>query len=443
MKTILSILAVLLSMIINAQCFQSFSVGKEHNLAIKTDGTLWVWGANDAGELGLQSSQSTFYTPVQLGTGNNWLKVFADHRNSFAIKTDGTLWGWGDNSVVQIGDGALQGSYSSPTQIGTSVNWEEIYSIGGSIAKKTDGTLWGWGLNSDGQLNLGTNSIEIYPTQISSTTNWQKIIGGEYHTLAIKNDGTLWACGKNDYGQLGDNTTVNKLNFVQIGTDNDWIEISAHFKHSIAIKANGSIWGWGDNINSVLGLPSTTSQVNVPTQLGTSNNWSKVSTGYYATKAIKIDGTLWITYPTGFQQIGTDTDWNFLDSGEAHFFAMKTDGTLWGMGGNDYGQLGVGQAIQGTIIPTQLSCSSFLNIEEINSIKNIKIYPNPTKDFILIENSLNLDIEKLTLTDTLGKIIFISKDDFSRIDMQSFESGIYILSVISKNANYNYKIIKK
>lgn len=136
MKTILSILTILLSMIINAQCFQSVSVGKEHNLAIKTDGTLWVWGANDSGELGLQSSQTTYFTPVQLGNANNWLKVYAQGRNSFAIKTDGTLWGWGDNSAVQIGDGALHGNYYSPIQIGTATNWEEIYSIGGSIAKK-------------------------------------------------------------------------------------------------------------------------------------------------------------------------------------------------------------------------------------------------------------------------------------------------------------------
>lgn len=308
--------------------------------------------------------------------------------------------------------------------------------------QKNDGTLWGWGDNTHGQLNLGTNSIEIYPVQIGLASIWQKIVNGELHTLAIKTDGTLWACGLNDYGQLGDNTTTDKLNFVQIGTDNDWVDISTSFRHSIAIKTNGTIWGWGDNINNVLGLPSTTAQVHVPTQLGTSNNWSKVSTGYYATKAIKTDGTLWITYPTGFQQIGTDTDWNFIDSGEAHFFAMKTDGTLWGMGGNDFGQLGLGQAIQGTSVPTQLNCSSFLGIEEINLITNIKLYPNPTNDILFIENSSKFIIEKIVLTDMVGKTIFVSKDNFSKINMQNFENGIYILSITSKNKTYSYKIVK-
>jgi hypothetical protein len=137
------------------------------------------------------------------------------------------------------------------------------------------------------------------------------------------------------------------------------------------------------------------------------------------------------------------TDWNWVDSGEAHFFAMKTDGTLWGQGGNDYGQLGLGSAIQGTSIPTQLNCSAFLGIEEMNPLTNLKLYPNPTNGILYIENSQNINIEKITLTELTGKIVFEEKNHFLQINLQSFEKGVYVLNISFENKIYNYKIVKQ
>lgn len=442
MKTIITILLVVISTVANAQCFQKASVGYEHTLVIKDDGALWAWGGNDTGEVGVNNTQHQ-YIPVKIGTANDWVKVFAGTgRTSFAIRSNGTLWAWGSGVSGKLGFGNQNNIYM-PTQLGTSTNWDFIASGSGTIARKIDGTLWGWGSNIYGQLNLGTASIQLTPVQISTQTDWNKIVCGDNHVLLIKNNGTLWAAGLNDFGQLGDGTTTNQFNFVQIGTDTDWTEIAAEFKHSVAIKTNGTIWGWGTNVNNVLGFPSTTSYITVPTQLGTDTNWSKVDTGYYGTKAIKTDGTLWYITPSGNQQIGTDSDWNFIDSGQSYFFVMKSNGTLWGVGGNDYGQLGIGQAIQGTQVPIQLECSALLGVEEVNPLNNVIIYPNPTNGILNIENKSNSPIEKITLTDITGKLILEAVNSFSEINMQSFENGIYILFVTSESKIYKYKIIKE
>ena len=440
MKTIVINFALLVSFFSNSQCIQKIAVGYEHNLVIKTDGTLWGWGNNNGGELGLNSPQPEFFTPQQISNLTNWSKVFTGvSKCSFAIKNDGTLWVWGDGVGGRLGLGNQNIVYV-PTQLGTATDWDYVTSGSHTIAKKTDGTLWGWGSNIYGQLNLGTNSIELNPVQISAATNWQKIVCGGLHTLAIKTDGTLWACGLNDYGQLGDGTTTNKLNFVQIGTDNNWVEITANFKHSVALKSNGTMWGWGYNNSNVL-LPTTTSQIIVPTQIGLDSNWAKVSTGYYLTTGIKTNGTLWRNDETGFFQQGTDNDWSNTLSGSGHSFYIKSNGSIWGIGGNDHGQLGLGNAISGTFVPTELDCTA-LSIDDFSLNNNFTIYPNPTNNRLFIKNNNLVAIDKIIISDLIGKTVFESSSNLSEIDLSNFQTGVYLLNIESQNNKKNYKIIK-
>lgn len=439
MKTITCIFSFLVALAANAQCFQTVSTGYEHSLALMTDGTLWSWGYNEDGELGLNSANAVYWTPAKIGNETDWVKIFAESSRSWVIKSNGTLWGCGD-SPLGTGD---QDDRIALTQIGTDTDWDFITSGAGTLALKTDGTLWGWGTNVYGMLNLGIANVELLPVQVSTETDWAKIKAGSHHTLAIKEDGTLWACGLNDEGQLGDGTNTNRFNFVQIGSDNDWSDLAAGylFKHSVAIKADGTFWGWGSNLTDVLGgLPA---QVNIPTQLGTDTNWSQVATGYYTTKAIKTDGTLWITTATGFDQIGTDNDWNSIDCGGGHFFAMKTDGTLWGQGTNGLGELGLGSGIEGTLVPTQLSCSAFLGIDEINISSGIKIYPNPASESLFVDNRSGNSINKITMADVMGKVILEETSNFSKINIQGFQNGIYFLIVTSESNNFSFKIVKK
>ncbi|OYU82467.1 MAG: hypothetical protein CFE24_15510 [Flavobacterium sp. BFFFF2] len=217
------------------------------------------------------------------------------------------------------------------------------------------------------------------------------------------------------------------------------------FKHAFAIKTDGTLWGWGSNLNNVQGLPSNISQISTPTQIGTANNWSKVATGYYATKAIKTDGTLWISSATGFYQIGTDTDWNWVESGEAHFFAMKTNGTLWGQGGNDYGQLGLGSSIQGTSIPTQLDCTVFLGVEEVIASTNIKVYPNPTSHVVHINNGQS-SFNSLSVYNNLGQLVLaqqLTNTDAINVDVSPFQEGIYLFKFQNEQTTQTVKVVKE
>ncbi|MCD0478765.1 T9SS type A sorting domain-containing protein [Chryseobacterium sp. LC2016-29] len=302
-------------------CWQTLSAGAEYSLGIKTDGTLWAWGNNLYGQLG-DGTTVDRNIPIQIGTANNWLKIDTNSYYSLAIKADGTLWAWGMNSDGQLGDGTKIDRFI-PTQIGTATNWKSISAgVAHSLAIKTDGTLWGWGRNNYGQLGDGTTIGKIVPTQLGTATDWQSISAGVSHTLALKTNGTLWGWGRNNYGQLGDGTTTAKTIPVQIGTATNWKSIDAGDHHSIGTKTNGMLWGWGYNQYGQLGDGTTMSKIE-PTQIGTGTNWLNIAAG------------------TGFT------------------FANKTDGTLWSWGDNAYGQLGNGtNGATNTLLPTQVGASS-------------------------------------------------------------------------------------
>ena len=217
--------------------WKQVAIGGESATAIKTDGTLWLWGFNSYGQLG-NNSTTNVSSPIQtVSGGTNWKQVSAGNRNVAAIKTDGTLWIWGDNSFGGLGNntGGAGTNKSSPIQtVSGGTNWKQV-SVGGNAtvvgAIKTDGTLWLWGAAESGQ--LGNNSVS--PTKISSPiqtvsggTNWKQVSCANNNAAAIKTDGTLWAWGYNGVqGQLGDNTTVSKSSPVQTAAGgNNWKQCS-------------------------------------------------------------------------------------------------------------------------------------------------------------------------------------------------------------------------
>jgi alpha-tubulin suppressor-like RCC1 family protein len=231
------------------------SVGGYHNIALKTDGTLWAWGFNSSGQLG-DNTQIDRYPHVQVGADNTWISIAAGYRHTIAVKTSGTLWAWGDDWYGQLGIGSKSWRFS-PFQIGTDTDWSSI-AAGGyhTISLKTDGTLWAWGFNSSGQLGDNTQIDRYSPVQVGTDTDWASIAAGSYHTAAVKSDGSLWAWGLNYYCQLGDNTQIDRYSPVQIGTDTDWVSIAAGGFHTIALKdvpLDGTSWAWGLNFSGQLG----------------------------------------------------------------------------------------------------------------------------------------------------------------------------------------------
>ena len=338
---------------------------------------LWTWGGNDGatGVTGLNNVVN-YSSPVQL-PGTTWSKVPVGFDITStagviaaATKTDNTLWTWGANNYGQMGVNNTT-EYSSPVQVpGTTWAYASC-NEGGMVATKTDGTLWSWGYGGfSGFIGENARVNRSSPIQIPGT-DWDTTDGkcslGNRNWLAIKTNGEMWGCGNNYEGIMGrgnSNSDTGGMTSSPVQTPGtNWNTVIGRAAYwAMGGKTDGTLWVWGsstkssgrDGLNGAGGPgDSRSSPVQVP---GT--DWVTDRGGYYATTgtiaAIKTDGTLW-SWGSGGQgqlgqnstisrsspiQIGSDTTWSKIGGGNRHFLATKTDGTLWTWGRSNYGQLG-------------------------------------------------------------------------------------------------------
>ena len=275
-------------------------------LGTKTDGTFWSWGANDEGQLGL-NSKAVHSSPVQV-PGTTWgYPIAVGHKSSYAIKTDGTLWSWGYNSAYGALGHNNKTQYSSPKQV-PGTTWSSLALMGyGAMATKTDGTLWTWGAGSHGMGAQNNKTGYSSPRQVPGTTWGTSIGGGSQFGAAVKTDGTLWMWGVNEYGMLGQNSVIYRSSPIQVGSETTWSNIGCNSKGISAVKTDGTLWVWGSNADGRLGL----NEAEAPGALGRSS-------------PTQIPGTTW----------------NNVVGGKQNNMATKTDGSLWMWGPNSYGSLG-------------------------------------------------------------------------------------------------------
>ena len=285
--------------------------GIYHTMAVKTDGTLWSWGANFDGELGTGTTTDQSSPGTTAGAGTTWCQTSAGSSHTTAVKTDGTLWTWGRNSSGQLGTGTTTSRSSPGTTAGAGTTWCQVGSgYSHTAAVKTDGTLWTWGRNSSGQLGTGTTTSRSSPgTTAGAGTTWCQVsAGGYYHTAAIKTDGTLWTWGNNRYGQLGDGTTTSRSSPVTTaGAGTTWCQVGAGYAHTTAVKTDGTLWTWGYNGYGRLGTGTTTNRSSPGTTAGAGTTWCQVSASGLHTAAVKTDGTLWTWGYNDCGQLGTGT----------------------------------------------------------------------------------------------------------------------------------------
>jgi len=323
---------------------------------------LYAWGRNNRGQLGLNDTLNRS-SPAQVGALTTWSEIASGGGNygfSVAVKTDGTMWIWGNNDVGQLGlnDTVYR---SSPVQVGALTGWFKI--AAGSnfgLAIKTNGTLWSWGRNNYGQLGLNDTDNRSSPVQIGALTTWSQVSSGAYFNLAVKTDGTMWGWGNNGAGRLGINNTDNRSSPVQIGALTAWSQVSAGANSSVAIKTDGTMWSWGNNNSGQLGLNDSGAYTerSSPVQIGALTTWSKITGGSSFNVAIKTNGTMWgwgsnnagrlglgdTYYRSSPVQIGALTTWSQVATGENFAFAIKTNGTLWSWGNNQFGTLGLNES---------------------------------------------------------------------------------------------------
>ena len=241
----------------------AIAAGTNHSLALKNDGTVWAWGRNQFGQLGNPNNSGTSNanpTPVQV-TGLTGITAIAGLYNfCLALKNDGTIWAWGYNYYGQLGSTTNNQSTTAanptPTQISGLTGFVAI-ATGSlhSLGLKSDGTVWAWGNNAFAQLGFTANSTpNPTPAPVPGLTGITTIAAGANHSLAIMNDGTVWAWGFNGDGELGIGT--NNLN-VSTPTQSVGLSgitaIAGGDLHSVALKSDGTVWTWGFNFYGELG----------------------------------------------------------------------------------------------------------------------------------------------------------------------------------------------
>jgi alpha-tubulin suppressor-like RCC1 family protein len=377
-------------------------------IAINKDGLLFTWGFNTSGQLGDGSTvfksspvqvtslwsdedqtnyNNTLASPIAL---LSWSKISCGVSHTLAIRSDGLLFAWGDNSSGQLGDNTPFNK-SSPVLIGTS-SWIAVSAGSTSMALRLDNTLWIWGLNTSGELGQGDTVSRSSPVQLG-TSSWSQIGAGYARNFAITNTGLLYAWGNNFNGQLGDNTSVTKSSPVLIGTDS-WTSIftakGVPNAGVYGIKNNGALFAWGaDNVGQIgdgtLAIPKS-SPVQI-TSLSSSDevqtyaaaigytivnqSWTKISVGLSHTIAIRSDGLLFAWGDNSFGQLGDNTrvsksspipignsSWIAIAAGVVSL-AIRSDNTLWTWGDNSFGFLGQNDNNISRSSPIQIGTSSW------------------------------------------------------------------------------------
>lgn len=301
-------------------------VGKAYNaIILKNDGTVWVVGKNNFGQLGIGTIDNNIYNiPIQVPSLSNIIDIFSSGNSMFALKSDGTLRAWGLNTSGQLGIGNTN-NVTIPTLVNISNITKVVPSYDYTLALKSDGTVWSWGYNGYGQLGDGTTTTRLTPVQVKNISNVSNIYANGSRSFALKNDGTVWAWGHNN-GVLGDGTTSNRSLPMQLSISNVKT-ILPSVNNTLAIDNNNNLYYWGS-------LPSgTTGNIGAlkPTYL-TSNVLQCLSPAVAGLTFLKTDGTIYDVIkanPLTTQRIADNIAYVYVNPMGYYEVAIDNNGNLW------------------------------------------------------------------------------------------------------------------
>jgi len=333
--------------------WKKLAAGSFHSCAIKNDNSLWCWGKNYWGQLGL-GNEIPSSVIKQVSTTNDWSEVKSYHKTSCARKMNNTLWCWGQNSNGQLGDGTTSFSNSPVQTAGTAIenDWDSV-AVGKffSCGLKTDKTLWCWGDNLYGQLGLAGSATAVTGKK-KITRLWQsgKIFLGYRAACALEEGtGDLYCWGRNQYQRIQNNTTASfhlptKIPVPEAGTK--WISAKVGKKYICAIAGTnstteGSLWCWGNNLFGTLGNKQHYDNIGVGTPAGL--RYIPVTSKFN----VNTPGT----------PVGTKTNWKQVSTHDESVCAIKSDGILWCWGYNTNGELGTGNRVE-SAAPIQVASGS-------------------------------------------------------------------------------------
>lgn len=345
------------------------AAGHGLSVALLDNGTVWTWGNAQRGALGTgvpdnQSSPS----PQQVGIGNV-IDIAAGSAHVLALKEDGTVWAWGANDYGQLGDDTTI-DRRTPIQVqGLSGVKAVAAGLMYSVALKDDGTVWAWGYNKNGQLGSGqTSRYESAPVKVAGLSGIVKIFAGYNHNFAIDGNGNVRAWGINDLGELGDGTNTGRATPIRLEGLSGIKDIAPGSSYTIALKDDGTVLAWGENYGGWLGDGSSVTKMQ-PVAVKGLDHVTAMATGQGISFAARDDGTVvaWGLNEAGLigngyrdqkvyrpVKINGPANVTQFAVGAIHALAIGGDGSLWSWGDNQFGQMGNGKMDDATYTPTKI-----------------------------------------------------------------------------------------
>ena len=364
-----------------------------------SNGTAWAWGVSnivpDGGVyLGLGGTAVRTSPSSVLGP-HSFIYVTSgcvDNGNTATcaagLRTDGTIWAWGNGNIGQIGNGDSANRYTPTSVVGgrsyvmLAVGNNAMYGL------TSTGQVWAWGDNGSGQLGDFTATGRSYPVSIvgpATPHSFVQISSHGYQAFGLKDDGSAWAWGYNPYGQLGDQTTANKSSPVSVAGTHSFVKISSGGNFTAALKLDGSVWTWGYNASGELGTLTAggaATYKSSPVLVVGGHSFVDISCGQSFTAALKLDGSVWTWGANTYGQLadGTSTarsspisvvgqiqshSFIFISQGTQTTLALKSDGSCWGWGYDGYWQIGdagAGDVTNRTYPSSTVGAHSFVEV---------------------------------------------------------------------------------
>ena len=238
--------------------------GGSNFAALKGNGTVWTWGYNNYGQLGLGDTNNRT-EPTQTNM-KNVIDIAAGTNHILVLKSDGTVWSTGTNKYGQLGDGSTVDSNSfHKVKLNENGEYlENIVSIAAgystSYAVTSDGEVYGWGSNDDGELGQANQSTDpvTYPVKMKKISNIIQVAAGANHAIMLDVNGNVWATGYNSSGQLGTGDKATQTLPQQMVSVSGIKEIAAGTNHSVMLTEGGNVLSAGSSIKSQMGDGSST-----------------------------------------------------------------------------------------------------------------------------------------------------------------------------------------
>jgi alpha-tubulin suppressor-like RCC1 family protein len=326
----------------------SVTSGLKHSVAVRSDGSVWSWGENGHGQLGNGRRDAGHGLPWKVPGLEGFTAVAAGERHTLALKKDGTVWSWGDNEFGQLGDDSGIVGRTEPARI-TGLSGIVAIAAGDSfsVALKDDGTVWHFGYGFLSLITNGGTWLEYgRPQQIAGLADVAAVTCGRRTVVALKKNGTVWCAGENLEGQCGNDTVGIRPEPGEMAGLVDVVAIAAGEQFTLALKKDGTVWGWG----TLLLAPGKVMQRrHSPEQIPGLGGVSDIKAGYWRALALKSNGTVW---SSGGESVRPGEKRSFGDilkrsklaatrfifAGGRDAFLEKSDGSLYCWGLNNSGQ---------------------------------------------------------------------------------------------------------